>query len=228
MDPPTQPYTTAILLATFSLLSVLLITPPMFWHFTNRNIGATSLILWLLLLNLQTFLNALLWSHDDLSQWFGGNVLCDIEVKLMMAASVGVPSSVASVLRALARVMDTDKASLGLSKREKRRGYAIDLVWCVGCPVVQIFFHYVVQTERYYVVGIAGCTPAADDSWVTDLLILTPPVVWTVVGGYYSGEFDLPNFLGLLRVWLADLDSSSTQLSCSSACTATAATSPAC
>jgi pheromone a factor receptor len=54
---------------------------------------------------------------------------------------------------------------------------------------VQIFFHYVVQTERYYVVGIAGCTPAADDSWVTDLLILTPPVVWTVVGGYYSGEF---------------------------------------
>jgi len=153
-------------------------------------------------------------------------VLCDIEVKLMMAASVGVPSSVASVLRALARVMDTDKASLGLSKREKRRGYAIDLVWCVGCPVVQIFFHYVVQTERYYVVGIAGCTPAADDSWVTDLLILTPPVVWTVVGGYYSGEFDLPD-LSLSRDPFADLIAFSSQPSCSSACTATAATSPA-
>ena len=160
----------------------------MLWHFSNRNIGATSLILWLLLLNFQSFLNALLWPHDDTAQWFGGTGLCDVEVKLMIAASVGVPSSVASVLRALARVMDTEKASLGLSNREKRRGYAIDLLWCVGFPVLQMFFHYVVQSERYYIVGIAGCAPAADDSWVTDSLIFAPPVGWTLVGGYYSSE----------------------------------------
>ena len=188
-NPPSRPYTTAIFLSAFSLLAALLITPPMIWHFTNRNIGATSLILWLLLLNLQSFLNALLWSHDDLSTWFNGNILCDIEVKIMIASLVGLPSSVASVLRALAQVMNTEKASLGLSKSQKRRGYAVDLAWCWGFPLLQMFFHYLVQIERYYVMGIAGCVPAADDSWVTDLLILTPPVVWTLVGGYYSGEF---------------------------------------
>jgi hypothetical protein len=197
-SPTTQPYTTAILLATFSLLSALLITPPMLWHFSNRNIGATSLILWLLLLNSQAALNALLWPHDDLSAYFNGTVVCDIEVKLQIAASVGVPSSVASILRALARVMNTEKASLGLSKGEKRRGYVIDLVWCVGCPVLQMFFHYVVQTERYYVVGIAGCTPAVSNSWVTDLLIFAPPVGWTVFGGFYSGELIWIPFLPCL------------------------------
>jgi pheromone a factor receptor len=196
--PTTQPYTTAIFLSTFSLLAALLITPPMIWHFTNRNIGATSLILWPLLLNLQSFLNALLWSHDNTSQWFDGNVLCDIEVKIMIASLVGVPSSVASVLRALARVMNTEKASLGLSKSQKRRGYAVDLAWCWGFPALQMFFHYLVQIERYYVMGIAGCVPAADDSWVTDLLILTPPVVWTLVGGYYSGEFLTLSFFHVL------------------------------
>jgi pheromone a factor receptor len=188
-NPTTQPYTTAILLATFALLSVLLITPPMLWHFSNRNIGAPSLIFWLLLLNLQSALNALLWPHDDLSQWFSGTGLCDIQVKLQIAASVGVPSSVASILRALARVMNTEKASLGLSKGEKRKGVVIDLVWCFGCPVLQMFFHYVVQNERYYVLGIAGCTPGMSDSWVTDLLVFAPPVGWTIVGGIYSGEF---------------------------------------
>jgi len=183
-----QPYTSAIILAALSLLFALVIIPPMLWHLSNRNIGATSLILWLLILNLQDFLNAIIWSHDDIARWFGGNVLCDIEVKITIAVAVGVPSSVACVLRALAKVMDTERVSLGLTKSQKRRGYAIDLLWCAGFPALQMLFHYIVQTRRYYIVGIAGCTPAVSSSWVADLLITAPPVVWTVVGCYYAGE----------------------------------------
>ena len=52
-----------------------------------------------------------------------------------------------------------------------------------------MFFHYVVQTRRYYISRIAGCVPANSRSWVTDLLIVAPQVVWTVVGCYYAGEF---------------------------------------
>jgi len=182
-----KPYTSAIVLATLSLLFALLIIPPMLWHFSNRNIGATSLILWLLILNLQSFLNAILWSDDNIPEWFEGRGLCDIEVKITIAVFVGVPSSVACVLRALAKVLDTERVSLGLSKGQRRRGYAIDLLWCAGLPALQMFFHYIVQTRRYYIMGIAGCTPASSRSWVTDLLITTPPVVWTVVGCYYAG-----------------------------------------
>lgn len=184
-----QPYASAILFATFSLLVTLLILPPMLWHATNRNIGATSLILWLLILNLQDFINALLWSHDNTASWFSGHGLCDVEVKIMVAAYVGVPASVACVLRALARVMDTEHASLGLSRGQRRRGYAVDLLWCLGFPVLQMVFHYVVQTSRYYIIGIAGCLPAVSDSWATDLLIVAPPVGWALVGGFYAGEF---------------------------------------
>ena len=155
-----KPYTSAIVLATLSLLFALLIIPPMLWHCSNRNIGATSLIFWLLIINLQDFLNAILWSHDNIEHWFDGNVLCDIEVKITIAVTVGVPSSVACVLRALAKVMDTERVSLGLTKGQRRRGYAIDLLWCVGFPALQMLFHYIVQTRRYYIVGIAGCTPA--------------------------------------------------------------------
>jgi pheromone a factor receptor len=84
-----RPYASAILLATLSLLFAILIFPPMLWHFSNRNIGATSLILWLLVLNLQDFLNAIIWSHDDTTRWFQGYMLCDVEVKIITAAAVG-------------------------------------------------------------------------------------------------------------------------------------------
>lgn len=191
-----KPYTSAIVLAALSLLFALLIIPPMLWHLSNRNIGATSLILWLLVLNLHNFLNAILWSHDNIPQWFEGKVLCDIEVKIQIAVFVGVPSSVACVLRALAKVMDTERVSLGLTKSQRRRGYAIDLLWCAGFPALQMLFHYIVQTRRYYIVGIAGCMPANSRSWVTDMLITAPQVVWTVVGCYYAGELisNIPHF----------------------------------
>jgi pheromone a factor receptor len=218
------PYPAAIILATFSLLVALLIIPPMLWHLSNRNIGATSLIIWLLVLNLQSFLNAVLWSHDNIAHWFEGHVLCDIEVKISIAGTVGVPSSVACVLRALAKVMDTERVSLGLSKGQKRRAIAIDFLWCAGFPGLQMFFHYVVQTRRYYIAGIAGCMPANSRSWVTDLLITAPQIVWTVVGCYYAGEFGFltSSFSRACRL------TTSLQLLSSSACTATAATSPHC
>ncbi|KAM0721052.1 hypothetical protein Q7P37_003338 [Cladosporium fusiforme] len=182
----TTPCASAILLAIFSLLLALLILPPLLWHLTNRNIGASSLILWLLLLNLQNALNALLWRHDATQHWYNGSGLCDVQVKFMMAAYVGVPASVACVLKALARVLDTEKTTLGLTKGQRRRGCALDLVWCVGFPALQMLAHYVVQTRRYYIVGIAGCLPAVSNSWVTDALIIAPPIVWACVGGYYA------------------------------------------
>ena len=182
------PYTSAVVLATLSLLFALPIIPPMLWHLSNRNIGATSLILWLLVLNLHNFLNAVLWSTDNIPEWFEGKIICDIEVKIQNAVFVGVPSSVACVLRALAKVMNTKRVSLGLTKSQRRRGYAIDLLWCAGFPALQMLFHYIVQARRYYIMGIAGCMPANSRSWVTDLLITAPQVVWTIIGCYYAGE----------------------------------------
>lgn len=193
-----KPYTSAILLATFSLLFSLLIFPPMLWHSSNRNIGATALILWLIVLNLQDFVNAIIWSHDDTTRWFQGYVLCDIEVKITIAAGLGVPSSVACILRALARVMDTERASLGLTKGQRRREYAVDLLWCAGFPALQMLFHYFVQTNRFHIVGISGCAISVDSSWVTDLLIYAPPIVWVLAGGYYAGE-SLSEVISIVR-----------------------------
>ncbi|KAK4548469.1 hypothetical protein LTR36_009379 [Oleoguttula mirabilis] len=179
-------YSSSILLATFSLLTVLLIIPPMCWHYRNRNLGATLLVAWTIIMNLQTFVNAVLWPADNLSSWYNGSGLCDVEVKLQVAWGVAAPATLGCVLRALANAMNTDRATLIKSKAQRWRDYSIDLTWCIGFPFLQMFMHYIVQDRRYFLYGISGCVPSISGSWLSILLIYMPPVVWTLIDGYFA------------------------------------------
>ncbi|KAF2719583.1 fungal pheromone STE3G-protein-coupled receptor, partial [Polychaeton citri CBS 116435] len=179
-------YPSAVGLAIASIFVIILMLPPMWWHARNRNLGATLLVGWLVLLNLFTFINALIWPNDDISNWYDGNVLCDIQVKFQIAARVGAPAANACVLRALAIVMDTDRATLGQSAAERRRNHTVELLWAVGFPLSMFLAHYIVQWNRYYLFGISGCVAGVSDSWVTLVLINLPGPVWTLVNVYYA------------------------------------------
>ena len=182
-------YTSAILLSLGNLLVILLILPPIFWHARNRNIGATLLVGCVIMLNLQSLINALLWPTDNIAKWYNGSGLCDVEVKLQVAAQVASPAALGCVLRALARVMDTRRTQLVQTKAQRWRGYAIDLLWCFGFPMLQMLFHYIVKPGRYYLFGIIGCVPAVSNSWLTILLLLVPPVIWTLIDAYYASKY---------------------------------------
>lgn len=189
---PHEPYTSAIVFAVFSLLVAILITPPLFWHARNRNIGATILVACAIYSNLQNFVNALIWSNDDVPTWYQGQGLCDVESKLQLFLQSAFPAAVSCILRALALVMNTERASWGSTAAQKRRGTIIDLICCLGLPSIQIVTHYIVQPFRYYVLGIAGCLASIHQDWLAVVLILLPPMLWTLYDVYLSGEFDFP------------------------------------
>ena len=166
---------------------MLLIIPPMFWHFRNRNIGATVLVAWTITALLFNFINADIWPDDNISEWYNGNGLCDIEVKIQAASHVALPASFACVLRALAAVMDTDNATVMQTKAQRRRTYMLDLSWCIGFPIVQMIFHFIIQPNRYYIFGVSGCTPSISASWLTLVLFILPPTIWVVIDSYFAG-----------------------------------------
>lgn len=180
----------AILFGTFSLLVAILIFPPLTWHFRNRNVGATVLVACAFYANFISFVNAMIWSNDDPSNWFSGIGLCDVEVKLQMYLMAALPAAISCILRALARVMDTERSTWGMTKNQKKRGYAIDLTCCVGIPLLQIPGSWIVQPVRYYVFGITGCHPALSISWPMLLLVMLQPLLWTLLAVYYSGMFN--------------------------------------
>ncbi|KAF2163585.1 hypothetical protein M409DRAFT_26194 [Zasmidium cellare ATCC 36951] len=181
-----RPYPSAIAFATFSLLVSILIIPPLIQHYRNRNIGATVVVTGVTIANFLNFLNAVLWPNDDFENWFSGVGLCDVEVKFYILIQTLFPAGLACILRALAKVMDTNNTGWMRTTAQRRRAYAIDLICCVFLPSLQMPFHYIVQPQRYYLYGISGCIPPSDSSWLAVLLLLVPPLIWVIIGAFYA------------------------------------------
>ncbi|KAI4241281.1 MAG: hypothetical protein LQ352_007479 [Teloschistes flavicans] len=125
----------AIVLPTLALITLFLDLPPLVWHIKNRNLAACNLIAWTILFNLGSLVNALIWPTDDIQNWFHGLVLCDIEVKLQLAATFGISGSLACIMRSLARVLDTERTVLAMTEKQRHRELAVTTLLCFGGPV---------------------------------------------------------------------------------------------
>jgi pheromone a factor receptor len=181
----------ALAVTVLSFFAVLFCTPPFIWHLKSRNIGSISLVGWIMLGNIFIFINSNIWPTDDLPQWWNGSGLCDVEVKLMIAATVGLTGALACIFRSLAIVLDTDNTVLVPSTAQRRRRMAFEIFFCFVFPAYFIFIAWVVQPSRYYLFGIAGCTPSFDNSWPTTVLVFIWPPIICLLAAYYCGKFSV-------------------------------------
>ncbi|KAL9106610.1 MAG: hypothetical protein Q9227_008393 [Pyrenula ochraceoflavens] len=178
---------TAIAIPILSILTLVLAIPPFVAHIRGRNLAATALVFWIAIQNLFNFINALIWPTDDIPSWFSGAGLCDIEVKISIAAAVGSPGAVASIFRQLAIILNTDRTALTPTKSQQRRRLAIELFLCFGFPVWIMVAQFIVQPIRFYVFAISGCTSAYDESWLAIPLVFIWPLVISLVAAFYCG-----------------------------------------
>lgn len=178
----------AIAVPLLSFITLVLNVPPLVWHTKNHNLAASTLVFWIILCNLFNFINALLWPTDNLTSWWNGVGLCDIEVKLITASTVGIVGSLACIMRNLAAVLDTSNTVLMPSRAQRRRRIVFDSIFCIAFPVYMIIIHYIVQPSRYYIFAISGCTPSFDNSWVSIVLCFIWPPIICLVDAYYCGK----------------------------------------
>ena len=113
-----------IILAVLAPFVFILNFPPLIWHFRNRNTAAICMVFWVMLMNFMTAINVIIWPYIDMRSMYDGQGLCDVEIKLLGARSPGLTAAVLCLLRALARVLNTEKNLLGPTKAQKRRNTA--------------------------------------------------------------------------------------------------------
>lgn len=181
----------AIVLPVLACIAIIIDIPPFIWHIKNRNFAAAGLVFWVVLSLFLDFINALIWPTDDVDNWFKGYGLCDVEAKLLVALSVGLPGSLLCIMRNLAKVLDTRNTVLMPTTSQRRRQLAIEFFLTFGFPIILMGVHYIVQPSRYYILAIAGCTPAFDNSWPTVVLVWIWPSFLSIVGVFYSGKAEL-------------------------------------
>lgn len=186
MDPdPNKRYPLAVVLPILSFISIALCTSSLILHAKNRNLPATSLVCWSIILNLFNIINALIWPTDNTDSWWDGTGLCDVEVKIMVAGYVAVPGTLVGIFRGLAIVMDTNRATWVPSKAQRWRSRLIDLLFCVVVPVIAMITHIVWQKSRYLLFSISGCVNNFDESWVSFVLAFMWPPIICLIAGYY-------------------------------------------
>ncbi|KAF2823890.1 STE3-domain-containing protein [Ophiobolus disseminans] len=180
-------YNTAILLPILAFPSWILCLPPLVWHFRQGNIAAGSLILWACLVNFFNSINPLIWPRDNLTEWWNGNVWCDINVRIQIGAIVGTTASAVMIVRKLAKVMDTSSMTVITSRNSKVKEQCLEVAWCWVYPLVLIIVYYVVQPVRYMLYSIQGCLPAYDTSWPSIVLSFMWAPLTTLVAAGYAG-----------------------------------------
>lgn len=188
LRPAPASYAVAIL----SFLALFVDVPCIAWHIKNRNFSAISLVFWIMLGNLFNFVNAIVWANDDVDHWFQGQVYCDVEVKLDLGATIGITGALLCLMRSLARALDTDKPAILQNKPHGQRKLIVEGILCFGLPVYLMAIHYVVQPNRYYIFGIAGCTVSFDRSWPAIVLVFIWPVLICLMDSYYCGKIFSP------------------------------------
>ena len=175
----------SVAVPVLAILTLILDIPSLVWHIKNRNLAAYTLISWIVLLNFFNFSNALIWPTDDIENWWHGQGLCDIEVKIQLGAQMGLIGSLCCIMRNLARALNTNKTVVTRTKAQRQRHLAFELAVCIVPAVYMILIHYVVQVNRYYILSIAGCRSTLDLSLATVFLVDIPPCVFILVVAYY-------------------------------------------
>jgi pheromone a factor receptor len=178
----------AILAPALSLLALILCLPPMVWHVSNRNWGASFLVGFVIYSDAINILNALIWPTDNIDSWWNGYGYCDLQAKLSIATQVGMPGALLCIFRSLAMVMDVDNAALVPSRAQRLRNKAIDVFFCIGLPVLAMVAHVFVQGSRYYIFAISGCNASFDGSWPDIALSFAWAPVICLGAAWYCGK----------------------------------------
>lgn len=185
-----------IILAVLAPFVLILNFPPLIWHFRNRNTAAVCMVFWVMLMNFLSAINVVIWPYIDMRSMYDGQGLCDVEVKLLGARTPGLTAAVLCLLRALARVLNTEKTLLGPTKAQKRRNTAVEIGWCVVLPLFTMLLQWIVQYNRFALFGVSGCQPFISNSWTGYTLSVFPQLVVNIVAVYYAGKLSCMIFFG--------------------------------
>lgn len=177
----------AVVLPILSVFSIVIGIVPLVLHTKNRNYPMAVLISWFCLQNLFNIINAIIWPNDDMDSWWNGAGLCDVEVKLMSASHVGIPATLVPVFRNLALVLDTERAAMVPSKKQRWRNRFMNILFCAVVPFIAMLTSLIYQRRRYFLIGIVGCVNSYDRSFMSLILAYMWPLIISLISGWYCG-----------------------------------------
>ncbi|KIJ93455.1 hypothetical protein K443DRAFT_684535 [Laccaria amethystina LaAM-08-1] len=164
----------------FAFLGFILAIIPLPWHLQALNSGTCFFMIWAALACLNQFVNSVTWAGNALNP---APVWCEISIRIMMGASVGIPASSLCINRRLYKIASVQSATITVA--EKRRAVVIDSIICLLFPLLYIALQYVVQGHRFNIFEDIGCYPALYNTLLTYFISSMWPILIGLVSAVY-------------------------------------------
>ena len=174
------------LFTVFSFISALLCIPPMYFNFKipSRPWATLILIGWIFIINLLAGIDSLIWANPDPSKWWDGKGYCDVGARIKDMFLYGVPGAAIGICRFLAHATNPDPAYSDLKHTQFTRNL-IDLSLGVILPIVLVGLKFIVESSRYHIAGVAGCSGVSYQSLPTIFIYtIWCPLLCTVAAFY--------------------------------------------
>ncbi|KAF7563820.1 hypothetical protein G7046_g288 [Stylonectria norvegica] len=185
-DTYTTPALTAnlVLRILLSILASLVCVVPLRLLYRNGEFAASVFIVNIMVKNLDTIINALIWRDDNTDAWWPGHGFCDVNPYLRNFTVGLYATCLLAIMRNLAQQVGLLRAN-PLTVREKRRRNLVQALIMFPLPIVQLVWIWPLTTQRYVVGTLVGCSWVASLSWpYIVLFVLAPVVVALVTAGY--------------------------------------------
>jgi pheromone a factor receptor len=169
----------------FAILGTLLCWVPFRLLYRNGEFAAAVLIVDVVVMNLFTVLNSLIWRNDDWSSWWDGIGLCDIEVWLSLPMDTIYASCIFAVMRHLAQQVGLMRVNT-MTRHEKKRRNLIEACIIFPIAIVQFIMTWFLLSQRYAIGTLVGCMAAYDNSWPKILVYTLPPALYSVLTVPYA------------------------------------------
>ncbi|EGU11457.1 Pheromone receptor mating-type A2 [Rhodotorula toruloides ATCC 204091] len=162
-------------------LLVLLNIAPLYWQFGQGNSGPIAMGVWVVIANLNEFVNAVVWFDNAADR---APVWCDISVKLSLGEQVGRLAAVFCIARFLADIVSP--RATAMTRQDRRRRAIFDYSISFGVPILVMACHVIYQPNRYGIVRGLGCTFTQVMCWPALVLRIIWPPIFAVGGMLYS------------------------------------------
>ncbi|KAK9375292.1 pheromone A receptor-domain-containing protein [Lipomyces chichibuensis] len=167
------------------VLSLILSASPFFWNFRHRNLSATIFVIYVIVANITIIIQASLYGGPDVSKYWDGKGLCDIIGRLPHVCGMGIICSLASMSRTLARILSKN-VTLSVTVAQRRRELIVELLICVGFPLLSLATFYIYQPFRYVLLQHSGCIVTFDYTWASFWLYTFWQPFFPLVSAIYS------------------------------------------
>ncbi|KAH6624967.1 pheromone A receptor-domain-containing protein [Chaetomium sp. MPI-SDFR-AT-0129] len=188
---PPAPYTTPPLQINLffrvflGLLSLFITWVPARLLWRNGEFAGTVLCTTLLVLNLITVINALLWRDNDVSIWWSGEGWCDVMNYTYFPLHTAFNICMFEIMRGLAGKVALRRA-VQPTRGERQRQRVVSAVVIFGVPIVQAVMTYFVTFGRYNVGTLVGCAAVYYPGWMYLVVYILPTPVFAVLAAYYA------------------------------------------